>query len=124
MSDHHHQISIAGNTFVKLMVLSYVGQKIEGHAHVYDHNTILSAGRVTVRAGGKEFEAEAPAIIVTGKGVVHEFEALELDANGRVILTCVHPIRDGEAEAAIADPHIDADEAVALLQKHSLVMEG
>lgn len=105
------------------MVLSFVGQKIEGHAHVYDHNTILSAGKVMVRADGKEFEAEAPAIIVTGKGIVHEFEAIELDPSGRIVLTCVHPIRDGDVEAAIADPHISQDEALALLQKHPLTRE-
>lgn len=123
MADHYTDISIAGNCFVKLMVLSYVGQQIEGHAHVYDHNTILSAGKVRVRAGAQDFIAEAPAIIVTGKEVIHSFEAVELDPSGRIVLTCVHPIRDGDVEAAIADPHISEDEAAALLAKYPLTKE-
>jgi quercetin dioxygenase-like cupin family protein len=124
VSDHYTDISIAGNCFVKLMVLSYVGQKIQGHAHTYDHNTLLAAGKVIMRANGQESLIEAPAIVVTPKGVVHEFECVELDANGRAILTCIHPIRDGDTEAAIADPEITQDEAQALLAAYPLTKEG
>lgn len=106
------------------MVLSFVGQKIAGHKHVYDHNTFLGKGTVRVRAGGKDFTVTGPDLIVTGKGVEHEFEALELDSGGQILMLCIHPIRDGDVEAAIADPHISEDEARELLQKYPLTVEG
>ena len=48
--------------------------------------------------------------LVTPKGVVHEFEALDRGC----ILCCVHAIRDGDTEEDVAPPNITEEQAKML----------
>jgi quercetin dioxygenase-like cupin family protein len=109
-------IKIVDNVFVKMMVVSNIGGKIEGHAHTFDHITLLARGRVVMRANGIEQEHIAPKLIVTPKGVTHEFEALDIPS----VLCCIHAIRDGETLDDIAAQTISAEEADSLMQQYPL----
>lgn len=111
-------IKIVDNVFVKMMHVHFVGDKINGHAHTFDHITLLAKGRVIMRAKGQEKEHTAPKLIVTPKGVVHEFEALEPDS----LLCCVHAIRDGDTEADIAPPDITQMDAIELMKQFPLTV--
>lgn len=112
-----NELKIVDNVFVKMFHMTEVGDKISGHAHTFDHITLLAKGRVMMRANGAEKEHMAPKLIVTPKSVVHEFEALEKSC----ILCCVHAIRDGDTEADIAPPDITLEQADALLDQFPLI---
>lgn len=109
-------IRIADNVFVKMMEMYYKGDIIDGHAHVFDHITLLAKGRVLMKANGEEHEHEAPALIVTPKGIVHQFEALEHGT----LLCCVHAVRNGDGVDDIAPQNISEEEATAMTFEHSL----
>lgn len=108
---------VVDNVFVKMMHLYWVGDKVVGHAHTFDHITLLAKGKVIMRAKNGEKEHEAPKLIVTPKGVVHEFEALTPDC----LLCCVHAIRDGDAESDIAPQNISEEEALKLMHQFPLI---
>lgn len=109
-------LSIVDNVFVKMMHLYYAGDKVEGHAHTYDHITLLAKGTVVMRANGIDVEHSAPKLIVTPKGVVHEFEAITPDC----LLCCVHAIRDGDTVDDVAPQDLTAEQQVELLAKYPL----
>lgn len=111
-------VKIVDNVFVKMMHIHFVGDKIQGHAHTYDHITLLAKGRVIMRAKDQEKEHVAPKLIVTPKGIMHEFEALEPDS----LLCCVHAIRDGDTETDIAPPTINEMDARTLMYQFPLTI--
>jgi quercetin dioxygenase-like cupin family protein len=112
-----NEIKIVDNVFVKMFHMTEVGDKIAGHAHTFDHITLLAKGRVIMRANGSEKEHVAPKLIVTPKSVVHEFEALEKSC----ILCCVHAIRDGDTEEDVAPPDITEEQAKLFMEQFPLV---
>jgi len=109
-------IKLVDNVFVKMMTLEHLGDKVEGHAHTFDHITLLAKGRVIMRAKGSEKEHVAPKLIVTPKGIAHEFEALESSC----VLCCVHAIRDGDTVDDVAPQDITETQAQELLNQYSL----
>jgi quercetin dioxygenase-like cupin family protein len=110
---------IVDNVFVKMFFLKDVGDKITGHAHTFDHITLLARGRVLMKAGSTEKEHEAPKLIVTPKGMVHEFEAIDKNC----ILCCVHAIRDGDGEEDVAPPDITEEQAKLFMEQFPLIQE-
>lgn len=61
------------------------GHRAISHRHEYDHISMLSEGRATVKAGGAEIEYAAPAFIMIRGHIEHEITALE-----DVTWFCVH----------------------------------
>lgn len=116
----HTDIRLVDNVFVKMMHMYFPGDKIQGHAHVFDHITLLAKGRVVMRAKDQEHEHEAPKLIVTPKGVVHEFEALTTDC----LLCCVHAVRDGDGVDDIAPANITEEEALDLTRQFPLIQSA
>lgn len=112
-----HELQIVDNVFVKMFYTNEVGDKISGHAHTFDHITLLAKGRVMMRADGTEKEHLAPKLIVTPKGIVHEFEALDHGC----IMCCVHAIRDGDTEEDVAPPNITEEQAKLFMEQFPLV---
>lgn len=112
--------SIVDNVFVKMFHITEIGDKIHGHAHTFDHITLLAKGRVIMRAKDSEKEHVAPKLIVTPKGVTHEFQALDRDC----ILCCVHAIRDGDTDEDIAPPNISQEQARALMEQFPLIQQS
>jgi dTDP-4-dehydrorhamnose 3,5-epimerase-like enzyme len=111
-------IKVVDNVFVKMMHLYFIGNKVQGHAHTFDHITLLAKGKVVMRVeGGEGVEHASPKLIVTPKGIVHEFEALTPDC----LLCCVHAIRDGDTEADIAPPNITEEQAQQLMLQFPLI---
>jgi hypothetical protein len=114
-------IKIVDNVFVKMIPLNGIGDKVEGHAHVFDHITLLSVGSVKMKTVCEQKKTEndytAPALIITPKGVVHEFTSLTENS----LLCCIHAIRDGDGVDDIADPKIEEHEVMQLLNQFSLL---
>ena len=83
-------ISLVDGIFIKLMHFRKKGWIAQTHVHSFDHQTILSCGRLRVTVGDDVQEYQAPTVIVIQKGAPHRLEALE----DNTIATCVHQIHD------------------------------
>lgn len=95
------QINCVSNVFVKQMHFVKAGDTEQGHAHCFDHLTLLSSGKLKLVALGKETEFVAPQHIFIKAGVVHELIALE----DNTVAHCIHAIRNGERVEDIVDPN-------------------
>lgn len=92
-------ITCVSNVFIKQMLFSYAGDKEEGHAHLYDHVTLVTAGKIRLTALGTSTDFVAPNHIFIKAGVVHELEALV----NNTVVQCVHGIREKGCDD-IVDP--------------------
>jgi hypothetical protein len=110
-------IKIVDNVFVKLHHFVRVGDTHDGHAHTFDHITLLSSGAVKMIHDNGEKEYRAPHLIVTPKGVKHQFVALEPNTT----FCCIHAIRDGDGVDDVASPENTREEQVELLEKYKLI---
>jgi len=113
MSDPLTDLKIVDNVFVKLHQFVKAGDTHNGHAHTFDHITLLATGSVKMIHDNGEAEYKAPHLIVTPKGIKHQFIALEPDT----VFCCIHAIRDKDDIDAVADPNITVEEAWELIGK-------
>lgn len=116
MSTPVTDLKIVDNVFVKLHRFLNAGDTHEGHAHTFDHITLLATGKVLMKHDGGEQEFTAPHLIVTPKGVVHQFTALEPNT----VFCCIHAIRDGSGIDDVAPQDITAEQANQLLANYPL----
>ena len=112
-------LKIVDNVFVKLHHFLRVGDTTHGHAHTFDHITLLASGAVRMVHDNGEAEYKAPHLIVTPKGITHQFTALEPNT----VFCCVHAIRDGDGVDDVASPDITLEQASGLLAEYSLVTD-
>lgn len=119
MSEPITDIKIVDNVLVKLHHFLRVGDTHQGHAHTFDHITLLASGAVRMVHDNGEVEYKAPHLIVTPKGITHQFTALE----PHTVFCCVHAIRDGDGVDDVASPDVTPEQAFDLLTKYSIVTE-
>jgi len=100
MDRPHSHITCVSNVFIKQMRFMKAGDTEQGHAHCFDHVTLLSAGSLRLNALGKSTDFKAPHHIFIKAGVVHELVALEDDT----LAHCIHAMRDGSRVEDIIDP--------------------
>jgi len=112
-------IRLVDNLFVKMHQFVNAGDTHQGHAHVFDHITLLAAGSVTMKHNKGEQDFTAPHLIVTPKGVVHQFIAKEPNT----VFCCIHAIRDGSNVDDVASQDITPEQAFELLTKYPLTQE-
>ena len=120
MSDPIVDVKVVDNVFVKLHKFVNVGDTHEGHAHVFDHITLLAAGAVRMKHDNGEQDFTAPHLIVTPKGVTHQFTALEPNT----VFCCIHAIRDGDEVDNVASQNITPAEAFDLLTRYPVATPG
>jgi len=116
VSNPQTDLKIVDNVFVKLHHFVRVGDTDHGHAHTFDHITLLSSGAVKMVHDNGEAEYKAPHLIVTPKGIKHQFTALEPNT----VFCCIHAIRDGDGVDDVASPDITPEQAFDLMTKYSL----
>jgi len=109
-------LKLVDNVFVKMHQFINIGDTHQGHAHAFDHITLLSYGAVKMVHDNGEAEYKAPHLIVTPKGVKHQFTALEPDT----VFCCIHAVRDGDGLNDVASPDITPEQAFELLTTYSL----
>lgn len=117
MSDLNFIIQIVDNVFVKMFHLKDVGSSIQGHAHSFDHITLLASGAVIMKHDNGVAEFTAPYLIVTPKGVSHDF----VSTKPETVLCCIHAIRDGDGVDDVAPQDLSKEQAAMLLEKYSLI---
>lgn len=110
---------IVDNVFVKMHHFLRVGDTHQGHAHAFDHITLLASGAVRMVHDNGEAEYKAPHLIVTPKGITHQFTALE----PHTVFCCVHAIRDGDGVDDVASPDLTPAQALDLTIKYAFAPE-
>lgn len=102
-----------------MMAYTDVGESHEGHAHEFDHITLLATGSVRMIHDNGEAEYTAPHLIVTPKGIAHQF----ITTSPNTVLCCIHAIRDGSTVDDVASQDITPEEAWNLLEAFPLVQK-
>jgi outer membrane protein OmpA-like peptidoglycan-associated protein len=92
VSEIADDIKIVDNVFVKMFMFTRAGDSNQGHAHAFDHITLLASGSVRMEHDNGVNEYKAPFLIVTPKNISHKFTALEAGT----LLACIHAVRDGD----------------------------
>jgi len=113
------EFKIVDNIFVKMYCFQFKGDTHNGHSHTFDHITLLSSGSVKMIHDNGEAEYKAPYLIVTPKGIKHQFIALEPNT----AFCCIHAIRDGDGVDDLTSPEISPEQALDLLTKYSVVQK-
>jgi len=111
-------IRFVDNVFVKMIPLAKVGDKVQGHAHVFDHITLLSVGSVLMKHDNGEATYTAPCLIVTPKGITHEFTNL----TDFSLLCCIHAVRDGDGVDDVAPQELSEAQALELFRKNPVTL--
>lgn len=93
-------VSCVSSVYVRQMHFQNAGDVETGHAHQFDHQTLVSKGSVQVEVDGKKTVFNAPHIVFIKKDAVHELTAMENDT----VVYCVHALRDGSDVCDIIDP--------------------
>lgn len=92
-------IGCVANLFSKMMHFKSKGDVEYGHAHHFDHLTLLAKGKLKVTVEGAATEFTAPHMIYIQAGKMHELVALVDDT----VAYCIHALRDKENNE-ILDP--------------------
>jgi len=111
-------MQVVDNVFVKLHQFLRAGDTHQGHAHAFDHVTLLATGSVLMKHDKGEQEYKAPTLIVTPKGISHQFTAKEPNT----VFCCIHAIRDGDGLDDVVLPEISQEKAWELLTKYELAV--
>jgi hypothetical protein len=111
-------VKFVDNVFVKMIPLNNVGDKVHGHAHVFDHITLLSVGSVRMKHDNGEDTYTAPCLIVTPRGIKHEFTSLA-DFS---LLCCIHAVREGDDVDDVAPQEISEAQAKELFIKNPVIV--
>lgn len=100
-------IGLVSNLWSKMMHFKKAGDTEQGHAHVFDHLTLLAKGSMKVTVNGVSTNFTAPHMIFIKKESIHELVALEDDT----VAYCIHALRDGNGVDDIIDPSMIPDGA-------------
>ena len=111
MSSPTTDFKIVDNVFVKMHLFNNAGDTHEGHSHAFDHITLLATGSVNMVHDKGEEVYKAPHLIVTPKGIKHQFTALEPNT----VFCCIHAIREKDELDGIASPDITIEQAWELM---------
>ena len=120
MSNLLTDLKLVDNVFVKMHRFLNAGDTHDGHAHTFDHITLLATGKVLMKHDNGEQEFTAPQLIVTPKGITHQFTALEAGT----IFCCIHAIRDGDGVDDVAAPDITPEQQWELLTSYPLTQKS
>jgi quercetin dioxygenase-like cupin family protein len=98
MAQPEVNIGTVANVFVRQMHFVAVGDQEVGHAHPFNHLTLLAKGSLAVRIGDKETVFTAPNMIYIEADVQHELTAV----SENTVAYCVHALREQTGD--IIDP--------------------
>ena len=105
MADHPEAlIGCVSNLWSKSMHFKKAGDIELGHAHCFDHLTLLANGSLRVTVNGVDNDYKAPHMIYIRADQVHELVALE----DNTVAYCIHALRDNDS-GDILDPNMIPD---------------
>lgn len=92
-------LGLVKNLWTRQMHFEKAGDIESGHAHQFDHCTLLAVGSLTVTVNGNSRDFKAPQMIYIKAGEYHELKALE----DNTVAYCIHALRDSST-GDIIDP--------------------
>jgi quercetin dioxygenase-like cupin family protein len=92
-------IGCVANLYSRMMHFRKAGDIEIGHAHQFDHLTLLAKGKLKVTVEGQVTEFTAPHMIYIHKDKIHELVAMV----DNTVAYCIHALRDKENNE-ILDP--------------------
>ncbi len=95
------KIGCVANLYSRMMHFEKAGDAEQGHAHCFDHLTLLAKGKMRVIVDGKTTDFTAPHMIYIAKDKLHVLEAL----TDQTVAYCIHALRDKENNE-ILDPEM------------------
>jgi quercetin dioxygenase-like cupin family protein len=90
MDNPNVNIGCVKNLFVRQMHFKKAGDGEQGHAHQFDHLTLLAKGRLAVDINGEVTEFTAPQMIYIKAELRHKLVAL----TDNTVAYCIHALRD------------------------------
>ena len=90
------------NLYSRMMHFKNAGDVEQGHAHQYNHLTLLAHGSLKVVVNGQETNFVAPNMIFIKEGEEHELTALE----DNTVAYCIHALRTDSKENCIISPEM------------------
>ena len=108
-------ISYVGNVWIKMMTFENSGDIECGHQHLYDHTTLLAAGKLDVLVNKVVTTYTAPAMIFINKDMFHELVAKE---DGTVAY-CIHALREKDSDVILDPTSIPKGTALSRLFEHA-----
>lgn len=87
-------LDVTGNIFVREMPFTKAGQRVEGHAHNFDHMTYCVRGALRIERDGQAVDKRAGEWALIKAGVPHRITALENDSLGH----CIYAHRTPQGE--------------------------
>lgn len=100
MANPSVNIGCVSNLFVRQMHFQNVGDKELGHAHSFDHLTLLAKGKLAVKINDEVTEFTAPQMIFIKAELQHELTAV----SDNTVAYCIHALRSDVANGDILDP--------------------
>ena len=105
MADPKIKIMCISNVYTRMMHFEKTGDVELGHAHDFDHGTLVSSGSVfveildsTTKESVSQKTIEAPNFIFIEKNKLHRLTALSDDT----VCACIHALRTNDEE--LLDP--------------------
>ena len=120
MSEPITRIGCVANVYTRQMHFTNTGDTEPGHAHPFDHMTLLAHGSLRVTVNGSSTDYEAPEMIWIARDLIHELEALEPGT----VAYCIHALRKGEGIDDIVDPDSVPDGAMEYFMRADPVAQG
>jgi quercetin dioxygenase-like cupin family protein len=120
MSEPKQRTSLVANTWIRQMHFEKAGDANCGHAHAFDHQTILAHGKFRVYVEDRVSDFEAPMVLFIKAGKEHKIEALEDNSKA----FCVHAVRNGVNVNDIMNPDELSDDTMFGEETHPLIMGG
>ena len=99
MSEPRIKIALAGSIYVHAMIFDKAGDMNQGHAHTYDHFTLVARGGVRIEYNGRSLDVPELEIIFIPKNVVHRMTALE----DNTVVSCLHALHSRDNPGDILD---------------------
>lgn len=112
------QLSCAGNVFTRMMTFDKAGKTEHGHAHPFDHSTLLARGSIRLTVEGCARDFKAPALIYIQKDKKHELKALE----DNTVVACIHALRD-EAGVILPENSMLSPQEIIKLTEHARIKD-
>lgn len=99
MSQPTVNIGCVKNLFVRQMHFVNAGDSEQGHAHQFDHMTLLAKGKMAVRINDEVTEFTAPQMIYIKAELQHELTAL----TDNTVAYCIHALREESGDIMDVD---------------------
>ena len=99
MSEPRIKVALAGSIYVNAKIFEKAGDIAQGHAHTYDHFTLVARGGVRVESNGRSVDVPELEIIFIPKNVAHCLTALE----DNTVVACLHALHSRDNPGDIID---------------------